>query len=444
MHGSLQTLQAHGFVEQDRGSAGTARARAAAARKLLPGLNELLARSLVPAERLAQRADAAVRVGVMHGSSVVVVHHVFRPDETLQILEVGAQLPVHASALGKAILAYASPAVVEDLTAEPLPKLTSRTLSARELRAQFPAIRERGVARERDEAICGESSVAAPIFDHGGQAVGAVGVVGDTERIVPRAPAKGLVAAVAEAPAISRELGAHSWPGAAVRRGPVGRTALTPAAFCCGAADTLVRIVASVEDHSTMSNDPRPVRRGPVQEHSLSQRAVAETLGTALLVLVGPGSVVATLVLAGKSTPAVSGADLLGISFAFGFIIAAMVYAIGKVSGCHINPAVTFALAATKRFPWREVPSYWAAQVVGAVLGALGIWALFGHTGIDLGMGQTSFNQDATTWASAIFAEGIGTFMLMAAIRRRLAFARGFAGLIIGGVVMRSSWSSAR
>ena len=62
-----------------------------------------------------------------------------------------------------------------------------------------------------------------------------------------------------------------------------------------------------------------------MQEHSLSQRAIAETLGTALLVLVGPGSVVATLVLAGKSTPAVTGADLLGISFAFGFIIAAMV-----------------------------------------------------------------------------------------------------------------------
>src|SRR5919206_573698 len=117
-----------------------------------------------------------------------------------------------------------------------------------------------------------------------------------------------------------------------------------------------------------------------MQEHSLSQRAVAETLGTALLVLVGPGSVVATLVLAGKSTPAVSGADLLGISFAFGFIIAAMVYAIGKVSGCHINPAVTFALAATKRFPWREVPSYWAAQIAGGLAGAFAMWGSFGTT----------------------------------------------------------------
>ena len=125
-------------------------------------------------------------------------------------------------------------------------------------------------------------------------------------------------------------------------------------------------------------------------QHSLPQRALAETLGTALLVLVGPGSVVATLTLAGDSTPAVTGADLLGISFAFGLVIAALVYAIGKVSGCHINPAVTFALAATKRFPWREVPAYWGAQVVGAVIGAFGIWAVFAGAGIDLGCRQRS------------------------------------------------------
>src|ERR1700755_2895137 len=109
-------------------------------------------------------------------------------------------------------------------------------------------------------------------------------------------------------------------------------------------------------------------------EHSLPQRALAETLGTAMLVLVGPGSVVATLALAGDAKPAITGADLLGISFAFGFIIAAVVYALGKVSGCHINPAVTFALAATKRFPWREVPAYWAAQYVGGIIGAFAIW----------------------------------------------------------------------
>jgi len=165
---------------------------------------------------------------------------------------------------------------------------------------------------------------------------------------------------------------------------------------------------------------------------------MAESLGTAMLVLVGPGSVVATLALAGDSAPAITGADLLGISFAFGFIIAAAVYALGKVSGCHINPAVTFALAATKRFPWREVPVYMAAQVVGAVIGAFAIWGVFASQAIDLGMGMTSFNEDTSTWASAILAEGLGTFMLMFAI---LGIVDGrspteFAGIIIGAVVV--------
>src|SRR5919109_4206061 len=175
-----------------------------------------------------------------------------------------------------------------------------------------------------------------------------------------------------------------------------------------------------------------------MESFSLGQRALAETIGTALLVLVGPGSVVATLILAGDSSPAITGADLLGISFAFGLIIAALVYAIGKVSGCHINPAVTCALAVTKRFPWREVPAYVAAQVAGAVIGAFAIWAVFAHSAIDLGMGMTSFNEDSTTWTQAVFSEGIGTFMLMFAILGIVdPRAPGdLAGLVIGGVVI--------
>jgi glycerol uptake facilitator protein len=174
------------------------------------------------------------------------------------------------------------------------------------------------------------------------------------------------------------------------------------------------------------------------EEYSLGQRSLAEALGTALLVLVGPGSVVATLTLAGDAKPAITGADLLGISFAFGLVIAAAIYALGKVSGCHINPAVTFSLALTKRFPWREVPAYWGAQLVGATLGALGIWAVFAQSGIDLGMGQASFNQDTTAWASAMFAEGIGTFILMFAILGIVdkRSPGDFAGLVIGGVVV--------
>ena len=98
---------------------------------------------------------------------------------------------MHASALGKAILAFAPAELLDDLLAEAPPKLTSRTLTPAALRKELAATRESGIARERDEAVLGESSVAGAIFDHSGHAVGSIGVVGDTERILPRGPARG-------------------------------------------------------------------------------------------------------------------------------------------------------------------------------------------------------------------------------------------------------------
>src|SRR6202158_3770792 len=165
VHGLLQTLQSNGFVEQDRNSEKY---------QLGPGLlqlgysyldlNELRARSIAYADRLAIRTSAAVRVGVMHGASVVVVHHVFRPDSAFGVLEVGLQLPLRDSSLGKAILAFSPAQVIEDLLAEPLPRLTKRTLDESDLRKELATIRDQGVATERDEAVLGESSAAAPIF----------------------------------------------------------------------------------------------------------------------------------------------------------------------------------------------------------------------------------------------------------------------------------------
>jgi DNA-binding IclR family transcriptional regulator len=217
VHGLLQTLQSHGFVEQDRHSDKY---------QLGPGLlqlgysyldlNELRARSIPYGDRLAVRTSAAVRVGVMHGSSIVVVHHVFRPDTAFAVLEVGLQLPLHASSLGKAILAFAPAQVSDDLLDEPLARLTKQTLDPVALRKELDTIRDQGFATERDEAVLGESSVASPIFDHGGAAVGAIGVVDATERIFPHGLAKGLSAAVSEAArGVSRELGAPRWPHAA-------------------------------------------------------------------------------------------------------------------------------------------------------------------------------------------------------------------------------------
>jgi glycerol uptake facilitator protein len=170
--------------------------------------------------------------------------------------------------------------------------------------------------------------------------------------------------------------------------------------------------------------------------YSMPQRSLAEVLGTAALVLVGPGAVIATLHLAGAARQALTEADILGIAMAHGFILTALVYALGKVSGCHINPAVTFALAVTKRFPWKEVPVYLASQYAGAVLGAFGIWAVFGRDAVNFGMGQASFGAN-TSYPAAMLAEAIGTGLLVFAILG-IVDSRSpghLAGLVIGGAL---------
>jgi glycerol uptake facilitator protein len=175
-------------------------------------------------------------------------------------------------------------------------------------------------------------------------------------------------------------------------------------------------------------------------EHSTAQRLFAEAIGTGLLVFIGAGSVPAILLLEGGSKAPFSGADLGFISIAFGLIVVAMIYTIGKVSGCHINPAVTFALAATKRFPWREVPAYWGAQVIGGVAGALAIWASFGDraTHLGYGFGVVNFNHATTAWGSAMFIEALGTGILMFTVLGIVdsRSPEGWAGLVIGLVVV--------
>jgi glycerol uptake facilitator protein len=175
-------------------------------------------------------------------------------------------------------------------------------------------------------------------------------------------------------------------------------------------------------------------------EHSISQRLGAEFIGTGLLVFIGAGSVPAILLLESGTKAPFSGADLGFIAVAFGLIVTAMVYTIGKVSGCHINPAVTFALAATRRVPWRELPQYWAAQVAGAIAGALAMWASFGGRAFDLGagFGVVDFNNDVTAWGSAMFIEALGTGILMFTILGIVdtRSPEGWAGLVIGLVVV--------
>jgi glycerol uptake facilitator protein len=104
---------------------------------------------------------------------------------------------------------------------------------------------------------------------------------------------------------------------------------------------------------------------------SYPQKLLAEVPGTAMLV--GVGSVPAMLIIGGDAPFTM--AQLGMISFAFAMIVVALIYAIGHVSGCQINPAITVALAAAGKLPWRQVPGFLAAQIAGAVLGAATIMA---------------------------------------------------------------------
>src|SRR3954451_12126929 len=164
------------------------------------------------------------------------------------------------------------------------------------------------------------------------------------------------------------------------------------------------------------------------------QKLAAETIGTAFLVFVGVGSVPSTLIINGSAPFTM--ADLGMISLAFGTIVVATVYALGHVSGNHINPAVTLGLAVTGKFPWSRVPAYMAAQVVGAVIGATAIIAVLGTKASDVGLGVATYGPTVGV-GRAFAAEFIGTFILVftifGVIHRRAS--PGFAGVAIGLVV---------
>src|SRR5207247_5738483 len=144
-----------------------------------------------------------------------------------------------------------------------------------------------------------------------------------------------------------------------------------------------------------------------------TQKLLAEALGTAFLVFVGAGSAAATGVIAAGTKVAFSMAQLGMISFAFMLVIVGVVYAIGHISGGHINPAVTLALAVTGKFPWRDVPGYVAAQVAGAAVGALAIFVTLGKAAAVAAGGGVTQYAAATSFGRGTLIEAIGTFMLV-------------------------------
>lgn len=129
---------------------------------------------------------------------------------------------------------------------------------------------------------------------------------------------------------------------------------------------------------------------------SLARRCGAELVGTALLIIFGPGSVVAALSLGHGGDLDYAGLGTIGLSF--GLVVALVIYAFGTTSGAHINPAVTVALAATSRFPWRDVGAYVVAQLVGALAGGLLVVGAFGPPRST--WGASAGSRSATAWAT--------------------------------------------
>jgi glycerol uptake facilitator protein len=170
---------------------------------------------------------------------------------------------------------------------------------------------------------------------------------------------------------------------------------------------------------------------------TLSQKLTAEVVGTAILVFIGAGSVPLTVFLTGNNP--FGSAELSTISFAFAFAIFAAVYSVGHISGCHINPAVTIALAATKKVDWSTAAAYVGAQLVGAIVGAvLTLVLLIGNNPATLGLGSVGYNATTSGMLVAIAAEAIGTAVLVFTVFGSAVDGRapaGFAGIIIGFIV---------
>ncbi len=168
------------------------------------------------------------------------------------------------------------------------------------------------------------------------------------------------------------------------------------------------------------------------------RRLVAEMLGTALLVFFAVGT--ATLSFGFKLTGSSTSAGVVTTSLAFGLVLLALVYAIGPVSGCHVNPAVTLGVLLRKGMPVREAVAYWIAQFLGGIVGGALLELMtssFGKvTDQTGGLGTNDWGKSVTA-GGAFLLEVILTFLLVFVVLlvTGRAAAPGFAGLAIGLVL---------
>lgn len=162
-----------------------------------------------------------------------------------------------------------------------------------------------------------------------------------------------------------------------------------------------------------------------------TQKYLAELIGTFVLVFIGTGAAV----IAGKSL------GVLGIAFAFGIAVLAMVYAIGPISGCHINPAITIAMLVNGKIPSKDALVYIVVQCIGAILAsALLLMIMTGNPAYNIatdGLGQNGYgvaSPGGYSLISGLIAEILLTFIFLIVIfgATSRAAPAGFAGLAIG------------
>jgi MIP family channel proteins len=143
---------------------------------------------------------------------------------------------------------------------------------------------------------------------------------------------------------------------------------------------------------------------------NMARVALAEAVGTFMLVL----TIVSTAIGATLSKP-VAGAPYgsLAVPLAGGIVLAIAVASLGHVSGAHLNPAVTIGLAVNRRFPWRFVPAYVAAQFAGAVAAALVAWGFYGNQARSVANLGATYPATGVSVGSAFAVEAVVTFMLV-------------------------------
>ncbi|MES2885455.1 MAG: MIP/aquaporin family protein [Pseudomonadota bacterium] len=170
---------------------------------------------------------------------------------------------------------------------------------------------------------------------------------------------------------------------------------------------------------------------------NLARRAVAEGVGTAMLLAVVVGSGIMGERLAGGNTAIA----LLANALATGGGLIALILTFGPISGAQFNPIVTLALAASKHFPWREVPTYVVAQVVGAVLGVWAAHLMFGGPVFQLS--EKARPGLALAWSEVIASFGLLMVILSGVRHRAEAIPYAVAAYIVGAYWFTASTSFA-